>query len=151
ARLGRAYVASPPLPLFAAMRQTLGHVHAALDQKTHPAQARDLTFLAGALCGLLANASLDLGRQDAADDLPRAAWTYPTIIEHGPLIGWARGPQALAAIWDHRYADAAQHAEDGLSHLPAGAGAARLHAIRARALAGHHDFAQARAALNAAE
>ncbi len=126
-------------------------VQAALDQKAYPAQARDLSFLAGALCGLLANASLDLGREDAADDLARAAWTYATIIGHSPLVGWARGTQALAAIWDHRYADAAQYAEEGLSHLPAGIGAARLHAIRARALAGHRDFAQARAALKAAD
>jgi hypothetical protein len=100
---------------------------------------------------LVANACLDLGREDAADDLARAAWTYATVIEDGPLTGWARGAQALAAIWDQRYADAAQLAEDGLSHLPAGMGAARLHAIRARALAGHHDFAEARAALKAAD
>ena len=150
-RLSRAYVAGAPLPLFTAMRQALGRVQAALDTKAYPAQARDLNFLAGALCGLMANASLDLGREDAADDLARAAWTYGTIIDHGPLIGWARGTQALAAIWDHRYADAAQYAEDGLSHLTAGMGAARLHSIRARALAGHRDFAQARAALQAAD
>ena len=41
----------------------------------YPEQARDLNFLAGALCGLMANASLDLGREEAADDLARAAWT----------------------------------------------------------------------------
>jgi DNA-binding XRE family transcriptional regulator len=149
-RLSRAYVASPPLPLFTAMHQSLGRVQAALDAKAYPAQARDLNFLAGALCGLMANASLDLGREDAADDLARAAWTYGTIINHAPLIGWARGTQALAAIWDHRYTDAAQYAEDGLSHLAAGMGAARLHAIRARALSGHGDFVQARAAIKAA-
>ncbi|HUY46050.1 MAG TPA: helix-turn-helix transcriptional regulator [Streptosporangiaceae bacterium] len=149
-RLGRAYVAGTPLPLFAAMHETLGRVQTALGQKAYPAQARDLSFLAGALCGLMANASLDLGREDAADDLARAAWTYGTIIDNAPLIGWARGTQALAGIWDHRYADAAQYAGEGLSHLPAGMGAARLHAIRARALAGHRDFAQARAAIKAA-
>ena len=52
-------------------------------------------------------------------------------------MGWARGTQALAAIWDQRYLDAARHAEDGLVHVPAGTGAARLHAIHARALAAH--------------
>jgi transcriptional regulator with XRE-family HTH domain len=149
-RLARSYVAAPPLPLFAAMHQALGQVQAALGEKTHPPQARDLNFLAGALCGLLANASLDLGREDAADDLARAAWTYGTIIGHGPLAGWARGTQALAAIWDHRYADAAQYAEDGLRHVPDGMGTARLHAIRARALTGSRDFTEAQAALQAA-
>jgi hypothetical protein len=150
-RLGRSYVSGEPLPLFTAMHHVLGRVQAALDQKAYPSQARDLNFLAGALCGLMANATLDLGREDAADDLARASWTYGTIIDHGPLMGWARGTQALAAIWEHRYADAVGYTEDGLDRLPTGAGAVRLHAIRARALAGHRDFSQARAALQAAK
>jgi hypothetical protein len=99
----------------------------------------------------MANATLDLGREDAADDLARAASTYGTVIDHGPLIGWALGTQALAAIWDHRYGDAAHYAEEGLNHIPTSMGAARLHAIRARALAEHRDFPQARAAMNAAK
>jgi len=149
-RLGRAYVSAPPLPLFAAMYRSLGHLQAALGQKAYPAQVRELSFLAGVLCGLMANASLDLGRENAADDLARAAWTYGRTIDHSPLMGWARGTQALAAIWEHRYPDAAQYAQDGLTHLPAGMGAARLHAIHARALSAHGDQAQARAALKAA-
>jgi hypothetical protein len=59
------------------------------------------------------------------------------------------GQEETVTIWDHRYTDAAQYTEDGLSHLATGMGAARLHAIRARALAGHRDFAQARAAIAA--
>ena len=151
ARLSRAYVSAPPLPLFVAMHRTLDQVETALDQKVYPAQARDLNFLAGALCGLMANACLDLGREEAADDLARAAWTHGRIIDHAPLMGWARGTQALAAIWDHRYADAARHAEDGLVHVPTGLGAARLHAIHARALAACGDAEAARAAMTAAE
>ena len=150
-RLGRAYVSAPPLPLFAAMRPTLGRIQGALQLKAYPAQARQLNFLAGALCGLMANASLDLGREEAADDLARAAWTHGRIIDHGPLMGWARGTQALAAIWDHRYIDAIQHAENGLADVPSGMGAVRLHAIRARALARHGDYAQAQAAITAAD
>lgn len=149
-RLGRAYVSAPPLPLFAAMHGAFGRIQAALDRRTYPGQARDLNFLAGALCGLMANASLDLGREEAADDLARAAWTYGQIIDHGPLVGWARGTQALAAIWDQRHLDAVRHAEDGLACVPAGAGTVRLHAIRARALAAHGDYARARAAMTAA-
>src|ERR1019366_1490751 len=49
-RLSRAYVAGAPLPLFPAMHQALGRVQMALDAKAYPAQARDLNFLAGALC-----------------------------------------------------------------------------------------------------
>ena len=32
-------------------------IQAPIDRRTYPAQARDLNFLAGALCGLMANAS----------------------------------------------------------------------------------------------
>lgn len=149
-RLGRAYVSAPPLPLFAAMHRALGRVQAAIDQKAYPGQTRDLTFLGGALCGLMANASLDLGWEDAADDLARAAWAYGRVIDHGPLMGWARGTQALAAISDNRYGDAGRHAEDGLAHAPAGTGMVRLHAIHARALSARGDRAQARAAMTAA-
>jgi DNA-binding XRE family transcriptional regulator/tetratricopeptide (TPR) repeat protein len=149
-RLGRAYVSAPPLPLFAAMHQALGRVQAALRSRTYPGQARDLNFLAGALGGLMANASLDLGREEAADDLARAAWTHGRIIDNGPLMGWARGTQALAAIWDHRYLDAIRHVQDGLAQLPAGAGTVRLHAIHARALAAYGERGQAAAAIEAA-
>jgi hypothetical protein len=118
ARLSRAYVSAPPLPLFVAMHRELDHVEAALEEKVYPAQARDLNFLAGALCGLMANACLDLGREEAADDLARAAWTHGRIIDHAPLMGWARGTQALAAIWDQRFSDAVRHVENGLLYVP---------------------------------
>jgi tetratricopeptide (TPR) repeat protein len=151
ARLSRAYVSAPPLPVFLAMHRTLDNVETALDQKVYPAQARDLNFLAGALCGLMANACLDLGREEAAEDLARAAWTHGRMIDHAPLMGWARGTQALAAIWEQRFADAVRHAEDGLVNVPVGMGAARLHAIHARALAARGDAVAARAAIMAAE
>ena len=150
-RLSRAYVTAPPLPLFAAMHRALGRIDTALDQHVYREQARVLNFLAGVVCGLMANACLDLGREEAADDLARAAWTHGRVVDYGPLMGWARGTQALAAIWDERYADAAQHADDGLHHVPDGTGAVRLHAISARALAATGDRASARAAMKAAE
>jgi hypothetical protein len=150
-RLARAYVSAPAFPLFAAMRRLLAQIQAAIERRTYPAQARELNLLAGALCGLMANASMDLGIHVAADDLARAAWTYGRTIDHDPLIGWARGTQALAAIGDDRYLDAVRHAEDGLIHASAGTGAVRLHAIRARALSAHGDRTQAQAAIAAAE
>jgi hypothetical protein len=121
-RLSRAYVSAPPLPVFIAMHGTLDNVETALDQKAYPAQARGLNFLAGALCGLMANACLDLGCEEAAEDLARVAWTHCRIIDHAPLMGWARGTQALAAIWDQRFAEAVRHAEDGLLYVPVGMG-----------------------------
>ena len=92
-------------------------------------------------------------RGGTQDDQSRdsAAWTYARIVDHDPLMGWARGTQALAAIWDQRYLDAAQLTEDGRTHISAGMGAARVHAIQARALAALGDPAQAREAIRAAE
>lgn len=46
----------------------------------------------------MANASLDLDREEAADDHARAAWASGRVIDHDPLMGWARGTHALAAI-----------------------------------------------------
>jgi transcriptional regulator with XRE-family HTH domain len=150
ARLSRAYVTAPPLPLFAAMHRELALVQAALDRKLYPDQARELNFLAGALCALMANASLDVGREEAADDFAYAAWTYARIIDDAPLMAWARGTQALAAILDQRHPDAVRHTEAGLIDAPAGISAARLHAIHARALANCGEPAEARVAITAA-
>lgn len=56
----------------------------------------------------------------------------------------------MAAIWDGRYIDAVQHAENGPSDVAAAMGSVRLHAIRARALASCGEQRWARAAMAAA-
>ncbi|MBP2706708.1 hypothetical protein JOL79_23145 [Microbispora sp. RL4-1S] len=131
--VSRRYVWEAPLPLFVEMRALQEQTRRALERRIHPTQAGELYFLTGALCGLMANASMDMGRRVPADTLARAAWTYGRISGNQPLMGWARGMQASVALWDKRYEDAAGYAEDGLTHLRAGQGAARLHMLRARA------------------
>ncbi|MEN3536062.1 hypothetical protein AAH991_13185 [Microbispora sp. ZYX-F-249] len=131
--LSRRYVWEAPLPLFVEMRALQEQTRRALERRVHPAQAGELFFLAGTLCGLMANASMDMGRRVPADDLARAAWTYGRIAGHRALMGWARGMQASVALWDRRYEDAAGYAADGLTHLHRGQGGARLHMLRARA------------------
>jgi hypothetical protein len=133
--VGRRYVWEPPLPLFVEMRALQERTRKALDRRVHPAQASELYFLTGALCGLMANVSMDLGRRVPADTLARAAWTYGRVAGHGALMGWARGMQASVALWDKRYHDAEGYAADGLGHLSSGPGGARLHMLRARACA----------------
>jgi hypothetical protein len=131
----RRYVVDAPLPLFVEMRQLQERARQALERRIHPPQAIELYFLIGALSGLMANASMDMGRRVPADQLARAAFTYGGIAGQTSLMGWARGMQASVAFWDRRYTDAVEYAEDGVTHLPHGSGAARLHMIRARALA----------------
>ncbi|GAA2907536.1 hypothetical protein GCM10010517_73910 [Streptosporangium fragile] len=138
--LGRRYVSEAPLPLFVEMRELQERTRRALDKRIHPGQARELYFLTGALCGLMANVSMDMDRRIPADTLARAAWTYGKIAGHPSLMGWARGMQASVALWDRRYGDAARYAEEGLACVRAGSGATRLHMLRARsyALLGRH-------------
>src|SRR5690606_22085331 len=131
--VGRRYVWEPPLPLFVEMRGIAERARKALELRVHPHQARELYFLTGAVCGLMANASMDLGRRGPADALARAAWTYGSVAGHASLMGWARGMQAQVALWDKRYHDALSYAEEGLSHLSTGSGGARLHMLKARA------------------
>lgn len=131
----RRYVVDAPLPLFVEMRHLQERARQALERRIHPPQAIELYFIIGALSGLMANAGMDMGRRAPADQLARAAFTYAGIAGHRSLMGWARGMQASVAFWDRRHADAVEYAEDGVAHLPHGVGAARLHMIRARALA----------------
>ncbi|MFO7251063.1 MAG: hypothetical protein DIU60_009970 [Actinomycetes bacterium] len=147
----RRYVVDAPLPLFVEMRRLQERARQALERRIHPPQAIELYFLIGALSGLMANASMDLGRRAPADQLARAAYTYARIAGHTSLMGWARGMQASVALWDRRYADAVGYAEDGVNHLPYGSGAARLHLLRARALAMLSREEEAVEALHAAD
>jgi tetratricopeptide (TPR) repeat protein len=145
-RLAADYVSTSPLPLFSEMHRLRRRTIAALERKSHPDQSAELHLLAGAVCALMANAGLDLGRCGPADELAYAAWTYGHIIGHRPLMGWSRGIQAITAIWTGRYGEAIKAANDGLSYLRSGPGAARLHLIKGRALA-ESDAAAAREAL----
>ncbi|MFC7649166.1 hypothetical protein ACFQX6_58680 [Streptosporangium lutulentum] len=133
--IGKRYVSEAPLPLFVEMREVQERTRRALEKRIHPGQARELYFLTGALCGLMANVSMDMGRRIPADTLARAAWTYGKVSGHEALMGWARGMQASVALWDRRYNDAARYAEDGLTCVRAGSGATRLHMLRARSYA----------------
>lgn len=150
--LARAYVAAAPLPLFVEMVRARDRIFGALTRRSHPHQAEELYLLAGALCALMANASLDLGRPRAGDELARAAWTYGKIAAHSGLMGWACGTQALVAVLDGRPDDAIEYANRGLAIQPAGMGGARLYSLCARALAGRPGFdRQAREALDQAK
>ncbi|GAA0990350.1 hypothetical protein GCM10009555_075920 [Acrocarpospora macrocephala] len=148
--VGRRYVWETPLPLFVEMRALQEQTRKALERRIHPTQAGELYFLTGALCGLMANASMDMGRRVPADTLARASWTYGRISGHPSLMGWARGMQASVALWDRRYEDAVRYAGDALTHLSTGSGGARLHMLRARACAMLGRSAEARDELHRA-
>lgn len=134
-RLAAEYVYADPMPLFHRMLRLRGEIFALLDGRVRPAQAVQLTLMAGQVCGLLANASLDLGNQAAASAQARAAWTYASIIDHHALRAWVRGLQAMIAYWTGFPETAVDLARDGKRYAPGTTAFARLACIEALASA----------------
>lgn len=133
-RLASEYVYADPLPLFQRMLRLRGKVFTLLDGRAHPAQAARLLLQAGQICGLLANASLDLGNRPAAAAQAKASWTYASIIDHYPLRAWVRGLQAMIAYWSRAADQAVELARDGQRYALGTAAFARLAGIEALAL-----------------
>ncbi len=134
-RVASEYVYADPLPLFHRMLWLRGEVFRLLDGRVRPGQAAQLMLLAGQLCGLLANASLDMGNQTAAMTQARAAWTYASVIDHHALRAWVRGLQAMIAYWNGAPATAVDLARDGQRFARSRTAFARLASIEALAYA----------------
>jgi hypothetical protein len=98
-RLARAYLHEAPLPVFAELVRIRRDACELLARRLRPSQRVHMLVLAGQVCGLLANASLDLGSSEAAAAQARAAWTYALAAGHDELRAWLRGLQAMIAYW----------------------------------------------------
>jgi hypothetical protein len=134
-RLSRAFVSQAMLPVFAEMVDTRDRIYALLDGHQSPSQTNDLYLLAGQTCGLLANASLDLGQNVAAAEHACSAWAYGEMIGHGALCAFGRATQSLIAYWSGAYGEAVTYAQAGLPLTDAPNIRARLLALEARAQA----------------
>ena len=132
-RLSRALVSKPILPVFGELIDTHDRIYTLLDGHQSPSQTSDLYFLAGQTCGLLANASLDLGQNAAAAEHARSAWAYGDMIGHAALCAFGRATQSLIAYWSGAYAEATRYAEAGLALTVSPNVRARLLALEARA------------------
>ncbi|HEY5989218.1 MAG TPA: hypothetical protein VIV12_22990 [Streptosporangiaceae bacterium] len=132
-RIACDYVYVPPLPMFAEMLRVRNRIYRLLTGRQKPAAAAHLHLLAGLLCGLLANASTDLGYRDAAAEQARAAWAYADIAGHNGLRSWTRGMQALIEYWSGRPQHAVRLAQGAKPYAGSGTARVRLHAIEARA------------------
>lgn len=90
--------------------------------------------MAGALCGVLANASFDLGWLAAAETQARTAFLCAELAGSNGLRVWVRGTQSLVAYWDERPRAAVDLAADGWRYVPeTGTARVRLASIEARA------------------
>lgn len=143
------YATAAPGVLLRELEATRTFAITALDRTRRPAAAARLMRVLAQTSGLAATTAFDLGRSDAAADYAAAAWQYADLADDPDIQAWARSTQATVAFWDGSPAAGLRWAEDGL-RCARGHGAARLHAIAARAHALLGDGAAARAALAAA-
>jgi tetratricopeptide (TPR) repeat protein len=149
-RIAADYVHVAPLPMFAEMLRVRNRICRLLRGHQKPAAAGQLHLLAGILCGLLANASTDLGYRDAAAEQARAAWAYGDIVGHNGLRAWTRGMQALIEYWSGRPQHAVRLAQSAGRYAGSATARVRLHAIEARAWSMLGDAAEASRCMSAA-
>ncbi|MFJ2478178.1 hypothetical protein ACIOWI_35335 [Streptomyces sp. NPDC087659] len=151
-RIVRSYPNRPIGPLFREVRDLRNRAFELLEGRQPPRYTCDLYIGAGVLCGVLANASFDLGRYDAAETQARTAFLLGELAGHNGLRSWVRGLQALIAYWDGRPADAVRLAESGTDFTPeSGTAQIRLESIKARAYGQLNRNSDALAALQAAD
>ncbi|MGV9311110.1 hypothetical protein ACWDR0_02805 [Streptomyces sp. NPDC003691] len=135
-RILASYPNRPVESVFAEVRRLRDRTFELLDGRQPPHYTRDLYLAAGVLCGVLANASFDLGRSEAAETQARTAFLCGEVAGHNGLRSWVRGLQALMAYWDGRLCDAVRLADAGGEFVPeSGTAAIRLVSISARAYA----------------
>jgi hypothetical protein len=150
-RLARAYLHEASLPVFTQLTRMRSDACELLAGRLSPSQRARMMLVMGQVCGLLANASLDLGSTGAAAAQARAAWTYAMTIRHHGLTAWIRGLQAMIAYWSQDQNAAIAFARDGQRFASSGTASTRLHAIEALACAAVSARRDALAALDAAE
>lgn len=135
-RIVTTYPNRPVYPLFAELRELRNRAFELLDGRQHPQQSRELYLVTGVLCGVLANASFDLGWLHAAETQARTAFLCAELAGNNALRAWVRGTQSLVAYWDERPRAAVELAADGWRYVPeTGTARVRLAAIEARAQA----------------
>jgi len=134
ARIVTTYPNRPVYPLFIEVRALRNRAFELLEGRQYPEQSRELYLVAGALCGVLANASFDLGWLPAAETQARTAFLCAELAGNNALRAWVRGTQSLVAYWDERPRAAVELATDGWRYVPeTGTARVRLAAIEARA------------------
>jgi hypothetical protein len=112
-RIVTIYPNRPVYPLFVELRALRNRAFELLEGRQFPDQSRELYLVAGVLCGVLANASFDLGWLPAAETQARTAFLCAELAGNNALRAWVRGTQSLVAYWDERPRAAVELAADG--------------------------------------
>ncbi|MFD7552200.1 XRE family transcriptional regulator [Streptomyces sp. NPDC059816] len=147
ARIATAYVHAPIRPLFDELIEVRDDLFQFLNGRQKPRHTRDLFYLAGTTCLLLAHASQNLGDHRAALAQVHTADTCARQADHHGLLAWTAGTAALIAEWSPRPRRALQHIDQATTLAPAGESRIRLAAIEARTAARIGDHHRAVGAL----
>lgn len=117
ARLAEQYLSTPPAPMLAAASQLQSKLIQLLEQHSCPAKdERELRKALGHTAGVLAYASLDLGRPEIADRHAELAFRMGAESEVPELQAWARGTQSLIARFQKDYHRAYTLINDGMRY-----------------------------------
>jgi hypothetical protein len=151
-RIVTTYPNRPVYPIFVELRALRNRAFELLEGRQYPEQSRELYLVAGVLCGVLANASFDLGWLPAAETQARTAFLCAELAGSNALRAWVRGTQSLVAYWDERPRAAVELAVDGWRYVPeTGTARVRLASLEARAHARLRDQRATDHALGRAE
>lgn len=120
-----------------------------LDSPAGPRQTRDLYFLGGILCSMLAHTSRDLGRLDSTRSYQETALLCAERAGHAGLYIVVRTEQAASAYWQGLYPESVRYARLGNEAARVRGSIAVLPAVQeARAWAAMGNAEMTRAALD---
>jgi hypothetical protein len=115
-RLSVDYPRRPVWELLADLTELQENLFGLLERRQRPERSRQLYFLAGVTCGLLAKASHDLADPHAAMAMARTGFLCADNADHDGLRGWLRGLQSLVAYWAGRPQESVRYAQSGAEH-----------------------------------
>ncbi|MGH3901292.1 MAG: hypothetical protein ACRDTA_24190 [Pseudonocardiaceae bacterium] len=138
AELARRYQIDPPATVFSNLLGAREDVFTLIAGRQQPRHTTSLYKIAGQLCGLVAQATFDLGHPHAADTHARTALHCAEMSGYTPLRAFVRYVQSNMAYWDGRYDEAAQLMESALPDATSGTALLRLASQQARINAARH-------------
>lgn len=148
AGFARRFGTTSRIELFSGLRLLRDRLFRSLDTpgRVGVSQTRDLHFLGGAVCGMLARVTEELGYPSAALSHIRTGLLLAQEASADNLVAWLHGEHALTCYWNGQYSKARDHARRGQNIHPVGTVAVFLPAMEARASGGLHDAQASRAA-----
>jgi hypothetical protein len=151
--LASAYPVQPLQDVLGDLVSTQDVIFSLLERPQRPNHGRQLYFLSGVVCGMLAKASHDLGDPNAALSQSRTAYLCAEQADHNGLRAWISGLQSLICYWAGRPHEAIRYAQRGAEYARTANSTAAvwLPANEARAWAKLQNADAARAAIQRAD